>query len=404
MKIVKAISKQLLGAHYEHIKQSVFICLILYFALSAAEIKVTIAPFILYLTAIFFTAGVMWQALCSSQNADKMGGLFMLPFDNKRLTFSYVIAFSLYTLLTKTSVVLSLFFAVGNWSMCQVLIAILCACNSCIVSAVCYSMIEQRRGIYALLWIAGLILSIFMVRQQGVFLCLITLSFVLALLYLCFIDAYIFYHHVSAKIIAKHKGKAGSIFIYLIRYLMANKSYLINTLGLLGIAVFLPLLLGQFNGLNIMPLGFAILCLNTPICILLSSDPELEQAVRTLPGQVRLFCIRYCVFIFCANASVMLVYLFSWHFQNGGITSWEVLAGLLFSAQSAIFSVLLEWLHPIRNWKIENDLWHHPRKYIVPLVMMLTAVIVSAWPVMVILWLGTIVVEIIGILLTVRRI
>lgn len=37
--------------------------------------------------------------------------------------------------------------------------------------------------------------------------------------------------------------------------------------------------------INVMPLGFAILCLNTPICILLSCDPNLEQAVRVLPGQ-----------------------------------------------------------------------------------------------------------------------
>ena len=28
---------------------------------------------------------------------------------------------------------------------------------------------------------------------------------------------------------------------------------------------------------------------------------------------------------------------------------------------------------PVRNWKIENDLWHHPRKYIVPAAMLLLA-------------------------------
>lgn len=50
---------------------------------------------------------------------------------------------------------------------------------------------------------------------------------------------------------------------------------------------------------------------------------------------------------------------------------------LFFALQSAIGSVLLEWLQPIRNWKIESDLWHHPRKYVVPLIMLLIGGVLS---------------------------
>ena len=48
-----------------------------------------------------------------------------------------------------------------------------------------------------------------------------------------------------------------------------------------------------------------------------------------------------------------------------------------FALLSASGSVLLEWYCPIREWKIESDLWHHPRKYIVPAVMLLLAGLVS---------------------------
>ena len=37
--------------------------------------------------------------------------------------------------------------------------------------------------------------------------------------------------------------------------------------------------------------------------------------------------------------------------------------------------------NPVRNWKIENDLWHHPRKYIVPLIMFLIAGLIGMWSV-----------------------
>lgn len=47
-----------------------------------------------------------------------------------------------------------------------------------------------------------------------------------------------------------------------------------------------------------------------------------------------------------------------------------------------VLSVLLEWFYPIRGWKIESDLWHHPRKYVVPVAMLLLAGAVLAWPVL----------------------
>ena len=61
--------------------------------------------------------------------------------------------------------------------------------------------------------------------------------------------------------------------------------------------------------------------------------------------------------------------------------SFAALYAVLVALQSAILSVLLEWFHPVRNWKIESDLWHHPRKYVVPLIMLLIAGGIGTWPV-----------------------
>ena len=82
-----------------------------------------------------------------------------------------------------------------------------------------------------------------------------------------------------------------------------------NTIGLCVVGGILPMILGKFEELYVIPLGFAILCLNTPICILLSCDPGLEQTVRVLPGQAGRFCIRYSFFIFFVNMTESSVYL-----------------------------------------------------------------------------------------------
>lgn len=58
----------------------------------------------------------MWQALSSKDQASYLQNLYMLPFENRKLVFSYVSALGSYTLLTKTAALLSVAFAVSAWT------------------------------------------------------------------------------------------------------------------------------------------------------------------------------------------------------------------------------------------------------------------------------------------------
>lgn len=139
----------------------------------------------------------------------------------------------------------------------------------------------------------------------------------------------------------------------------------------------LPVLLGQMEARFVLPIGFAILSLNTSICILLSCNPVLERAVRFLLGQGNAFCVPYYLFIFGCNLAADIISLCSWQLQIGGIIPLHVLTAATFALLSAVSSALLEWCCPIRGWKIESDLWHHPRKYVAPAVMLLLAGLVN---------------------------
>ena len=377
--IIKALSKQFFGSKYESARKSLMAAVILFAAVYAAEFRVEIAPFILCLTSTFFTAGIMWQMLAGRRHMEIMQGMFMLPFDNRSFVFSYVLVLGAYTLITKTLLIWALFFAVASWSAGEIMLAVLCGCMACAVTAAGYRMCRKGLAALLVLWAAGILAVIVLVRQWAAVLPVSMASLAAAALYLAFADAYDFYSAAVAKRTVRHKGRAGSVFVYLTRYLMANKSYLINTVGLCGIACFLPLLFGGFQGLDMFPIGLAILCLNTPICTLLSCDPDLEQAIRMLPGQAGRFCRKYCLFIFTVNSIVASIYLCSWQIVNSGLNFAHVGTLLMFALQSAILSVILEWKHPIRDWKTESDLWHHPRKYLVPLIMLLVAAFVGTW-------------------------
>ncbi|MDO4322243.1 MAG: hypothetical protein Q4C61_06920 [Lachnospiraceae bacterium] len=387
MKIANALSKQLFGAKYEGVRKSLLAAGILFFAVHAAELRVEIAPFILYLTSAFFTAGIMWQMLSGSRYKEAMQGVFMLPFENRSFVYSYVAVLGAHTLITKTLPVWALFFAAAKWNGFEITAAFLCGCMACAVASVAYLMCRRKNLVLPVLWAAGILAVIVLVRQTKAVLAVVLVSFAAAVLYLYFADAYDFYDTAAARKSVRHTGRTGSVFTYLTRYLMENKNYLVNTAVLCAAACFLPLLFGEFQKPPMFPFGLAILCLNTPVCTLLSCDPDLEQAIRVLPGQASRFCRRYCLFIFTVNGIVACVYLCSWQFINGGIGFADFGIVVLFALQSAILSVILEWNYPLRSWKTESDLWHHPRKYLVPLVMLLLAVFVAAWTV--ILWIGS---------------
>ena len=89
-----------------------------------------------------------------------------------------------------------------------------------------------------------------------------------------------------------------------------------------------------------------------------------------------------------------MFFLCSWQIQIGGVTVQMVITAMFFAMQSAVFSVLLEWFYPIREWKIESDLWHHPRKYIVPAIMLLLAGVVGIFPLIIFILIMLLIVEI----------
>lgn len=393
MNTLKALTKQFLGAKYESAKKSLLEALILFAAIHAAQFRIVIASSILYLISTLFTAGVMWQVLTGRRHMENIQGMFSLPFDNRSFVFSYVLVLGAHTLITKTLLIWALFFAAAAWNMREIVLAVFCGCMACTAAAAGYQMYRKGQAVFPLLWAFSILAAILTAHRWITILAAAAASFLAAVLYLFFADAYNFYFNTAGKKAILHAGHTGGIFVYLIRYLTANKSYLINTAGLWVAACFLPLLLGEFQGLNIFPIGLAILCLNTPICTLLSCDPDLEQALHMLPGQAVRFCWKYCLFVFTINGIASGIYLCSWQITNNKVGLIHVGMLLLFNLQSAIFSVLLEWKSPLRDWKTESDLWHHPRKYLIPLVMLLAAALVGAWPLALWIWAAILLAE-----------
>ena len=375
--IFNAVARELFGPGCRQAGRSLFVCLALFFGLRASGVRVAAAPSVLWLTAGVFTAGAMRQALCSRRSAAIAQGLLILPFSKRAFAAGYPAALAAYTLLTNTAPQLAKHYAVTDRQPADPLPGLLCALHAALLTAAHFPC--RRARPLCLLWGAAALAAPLFPGCGSWLPAFLLADSLPALAVLLQADGCAFCPP-ERQPRQRARVRRHSLLLYLCRYLADHKNYLVNTAALWGVACLLPALFSPAEDLFLAPMGFAILSLNTPLGILLSCDPALEQAVRSLPGQKRTFCLPYGEFLFCSHLAAEAVFLFSWQAQNGAVTGSMLLAAVLFAMQSAILTVLLEWGFPLRGWKLEADLWHHPRKYAVPLVLLAAAALLGAQP------------------------
>lgn len=387
--MTKAFAKKLFGVKYEKVMRSLIISIALFGGLYYSGVHISVAPFVICLMITTLTVGEMWHALTSDDNAVNMKQIFMLPMNSKEFVLSYVTCLGGYVFLTRTLPLLAVVFAVSEISTRLIVMSILCAISGTLLTAGIATWKKAR--VFTIIWLIGILAGLWYFNREtlsgikaGGIWPILVLSIVIAAILLLKTDVYAFYREETGKINIIKGRKHHSVWLYFFRYMSSHPNYIVNTFFIWVAAAVLPLFLktlveGQPDMASFaIPIGFAILSLNTPICIMLSSDRELEQAVKYLPGQNKAFFIPYCMFIFACNMIANTIYLVSLAYWLGGVTTVIVVIAVCFAIISAVLSELLEAYFPLRKWKIENELWNHPRKYLVPGVMVMIAGLVGA--------------------------
>ena len=376
--LFKAFGKKIFGAHYEGLTRALSVCLVVFLGLRLSGLRAAVSPLVLYLMTGAFTAGIMWQGLSSGEQADEMQNLFMLPLEKKWLNVSYVTVLGAGTILTRTAVLLAVLYAVSDRTWAEGIGVILWAVHTAFLTACIYG----RKDCWYVwgLWAVSVPAAVFVLQDSVWSFAVMAGSSALALGLIQRMDEYTFYVSKRGDGQVRKSCRHMPVWHYLFRYLAAHKNYLFNTAVLWCIGGVLPLFFRGMERRFALPIGFAVLTVNTPMCILLSCDPALLQAVRFLPDGKRRFGVPYVLFLFLCNLTADSIFLVSFQMQTGGVTGAFAGTAVCFALQSAAGSVLLEWFFPIRGWKMESDLWHHPRKYIVPAAMLLLAGAVSASP------------------------
>lgn len=370
----ESFARRMLGIRYGRVFREGAVCALLFWALRSTGYRIRIASEVLYIMSMLCAAGVMWRTVSSAENAGHLDGLLMMPFHRQKLVFACVGACGIYTLFTAVMPLTAVLAAVAVQGPAEWALSCLCAGNGIAMAAAVW--LYRRHKALMMCWGSLLTIGLFCLETDLLW-CLPAGNLLMVFLLLAEADAYELRPYAEkGKARKKGSGKY-AVFRYFARYLTAHKNYLANTGMLAAVAVVLPQFFQGMDRQFVLPIGFAVLSLNTPLGILLSCDPSLEQAVRTLPGQIRGFFAPYGVFVFLCNGALDLVFLGSWQICGNPAVPADYGMAVLFCALGAAGTVFMEYFFPIRGWKTENDLWRHPRKYVVPAALLLAAGIVS---------------------------
>ncbi len=369
----KLLSRKLLGEKCKSGLKSLFISAVIGYSMSSIG-SIKISGRVLVLTVIFFTGTLVIQTLSSKENARLLRGLFAMPCNEKRTLWEYAAAVGAYVIMTKLSLVAALFAAFSKVTPLRVGLFLLGALYAVFGGMAAFGHFRKRPYISALFVAAGIAMA-FLLPEGAAGALILAAADLAAAAVMNFIPLDNFrVRETSAKRTVVHKSGSGMLIPrYVLRYLTENKNYIVSSVITVAFSVFLALnsqKMGLFMGCG---MGMALISVNSPMAVIVSSNRGLDRKLNALPSKTRRFFLPYGAALFCFYLISFAVYLAAFCIAGGHAGIRGFITAPVFAAESAAFVAMLENRFTIRNWKTEPDLWHNPRKYILPVLLMLEA-------------------------------
>ena len=150
---------------------------------------------------------------------------------------------------------------------------------------------------------------------------------------------------------------------YFLKFALAESVYIINSISLIVMIIFASLALPKAMGLVI---AFAVGAVNTPLLTMFSSSEGLRNYDKMFPDVTlkKDYIKVLAIYFIIINTIIVLINL------NKIQPSFLLMVNMVIVTIVEVFiSYKLESDRPITNTKTQNEIWKHPRKYILPIVV-----------------------------------
>lgn len=316
---------------------------------------------ILLLSTLIVTTLSTFQLLYSYFSADRMEGYFQLPISLSRFKISFLFATFILNFFERI-VLLLLFFNVtlGYGQFIELI-----AYSILVILSVFYIFMKLNTRRQLLIWL--MILGMFGINTS--------ILLMDNMFYMLICSIMVFYFIMKDKeLIYISKKEASQSFgrkyhNYFVISLLQEKYFFINTIFTL-LVLFFILFQDYTEQLKLITL-FTVSSVNTPLTSLISADKDLIEHIKTLPHNILFFFMYFRVLVcyyLILNLSLALI---SKLFILNSLSIHFLLLVIGLAILEAVFYLGIEIYFPLRNWNLKRELWKHPRKYIVPIVVFL---------------------------------
>jgi hypothetical protein len=377
----KLLSRKLLGERYSGIIRGIMIAGVIGGGLSGLDVKLAMAQSVLIITMLCSAGIIVYQSITSRDNAKYLKGFFTMPYDDRRSLFEYAAVIGLYTLFTKTAIVIGLLMAFAKLTALDgVLIAI--SFLYALFGVMCAFAYRKRAPYVSVLIAAAGVAMAFLLPKGWIAVAGLAVSDIVLFILFMFssMDDFRVVETSKSRRVRSTTGysKTPKFLVpkYLMRYLLINKSAFVSSLFLMAFGVFFAWN-GEKTGIPMtIGMSMGLIVINTQIGTIVSSSRTLKGKLESMPNKVEAFYVPYALFLFVFYIICYALFLTALFAIRGGILIRPIILAPIFSLEAAIANVILEDKFTLTKWKAEPDLWHHPRKYIVPGVLVLEAALV----------------------------
>lgn len=305
---------------------------------------------------------------------EKVKNYISLPISNSRFLLGFVFSLILVSLLERISFLLIVVVVSNNNLLINIPVVVIGSILAILINVWILILINKKRKLEWILVVAVLLSYIFVSYFD------VSIFINISVMLLCNVISLIGILKEDSLYIAINRNKAALITKfkyggnYFFKVLMNEKIYIINTTMLLVLIVFLSAI--QNDNFIVSSMVWAIGAVNTPVLTMLSSDPHLRRQAKMLSTKQQGIWSMYkrfvSIYFLLINGFILMLNVV---LKNNDILINICIFAVL-SVIEPIIAFVLEDKFPLTNWQTKQELWKHPRKYILPLIVFLGITIV----------------------------
>lgn len=369
------------GAPARYVFSSIVVFAIIVYLGTFIQTEGKISKQILYTTICFCTAASFFQIAKTVAVQNLIRRVTALPFNNYDFNVGLLCALLLHVLLKRASYFFALMVGLTRSDVLTLFVAFVVAVCASVIS---YNLLYffANKKVKHLAAIPFLMVAILMANDGMI--CLVILLFGVATATLPLIGEDANGLCVDPQMRKRNfSSKRNSIitsypFMVPIKYttahFFANRTNIVNVVVLFAFLQFFALSSSSMGFNMAAPIAMAMLSMNTPLLTTVSANKGMTKRLATLPSCSAFFS-SFGAGLFLFNLLYYSAFILLFSYLSDSFSPLFVMICLSFPIQIAFFASILERQFPLVTWSVEDELWRHPRKYVIPCILLIETMI-----------------------------